>query len=146
MRHYEIVVILNPDCDRESAHGQESAYNVMIEKYKAIITRDGGKVHRYEDWSRPRQYPVYMIKGRKKCHYFLMNFECATAELNELKKKLDYNDHTLRYLITKQKKAITGDSFMLVELKNQSTFRDNKRQSYSAQTKPSSVTATTQGE
>jgi len=75
-----------------------------------------------------------------------MNFECATAELNELKKKLDYNDHTLRYLITKQKKAITGDSFMLVELKNQSTYRDNKRQSYPAQTKPSSVTAATQGE
>ena len=59
-----------------------------------------------------------------------MNFECGVAELNELKKKLDYNDHKLRYLITRRKKAITEPSTMMQSLKNQSYNRDRRSSGY----------------
>ena len=87
-------------------------------------------MHRFEDWQRPRQYPTYLIEGLKKCHYFLMNFECGVAELEELKKKLDYNDHKLRYLITRRNKAITEPSKMLQSLKNQSYNRERRTSGY----------------
>ena len=44
MRHYEITLIVHPD--------QSSQVTTMIEKYKEIITKSGGKIHREEDWGR----------------------------------------------------------------------------------------------
>ncbi len=42
MRHYEIVFLVHPD--------QSEQVPAMIERYKTIISADGGKVHRLEDW------------------------------------------------------------------------------------------------
>ena len=140
MRHYEIVVILNPECDRESVRGSEGGFNNLVEKYRSIVCSKGGKVHRFEDWQRPRSYPrYYMIKASKKYHYFLMNFECGTEELDELKKRLNYNDHTIRYLLTKQKKAKTEPSAMYTARKNQATQRE--RRSFSSDNQAPAVEA-----
>ena len=42
MRHYEIVFMVHPD--------QSEQVPSMIERYTAAITKDGGKMHRLEDW------------------------------------------------------------------------------------------------
>ncbi len=44
MRHYEIVFMVHPD--------QSEQVPAMIERYTNMITADGGKVHRLEDWGR----------------------------------------------------------------------------------------------
>jgi small subunit ribosomal protein S6 len=44
MRHYEIALIVHPD--------QSAQVETMMGKYKEIITADGGKIHREEDWGR----------------------------------------------------------------------------------------------
>ena len=55
MRHYEIVLLIHPD--------QSEQVPAMLERYKAMITAGGGKVHRVEDWGR-RQL-AYRSKARQ---------------------------------------------------------------------------------
>ncbi|MFM1858948.1 MAG: hypothetical protein RL133_448 [Pseudomonadota bacterium] len=103
LRHYEVVFIVHPD--------QSEQVPAMIEKYTAMVTAHGGKLHRLEDWGR-RQL-AYPIEKIAKAHYVLMNIECGQAELDELENAFRFNDAVLRHLVVKMKKAETGPSPML---------------------------------
>jgi len=103
MRHYEIVFIVHPD--------QSEQVPAMIERYQALVTADGGKVHRLEDWGR-RQL-AYPIQKLVKAHYVCLNVECGQPALEELEHAFRYNDAVLRHLVIKTKKAETGPSLML---------------------------------
>lgn len=83
----------------------------MIERYQAIVTADGGKMHRLEDWGR-RQL-AYPIQKLVKAHYVCMNIECGQAALDELEHSFRYNDAILRHLVIKTKKADTSASVMM---------------------------------
>ena len=97
MRHYEIVFLVHPD--------QSEQVPAMIERYKALIENDGGKVHRLEDWGR-RQL-AYPIQHLAKAHYVLMNIESSAAVLAELESGFRFNDAVLRHLIVKRDNAVT---------------------------------------
>ena len=88
MRHYEVVFLVHPD--------QSEQVPAMIERYKAIIEGDGGKIHRLEDWGR-RQL-AYPIQNLAKAHYVLMNIECTQNALSELVSNFRFNDAVLRHL------------------------------------------------
>ncbi len=103
MRHYEIVFIVHPD--------QSEQVPGMVERYQAMVTADGGKVHRLEDWGR-RQL-AYPIQKLVKAHYVCMNVECSQAVLDELEHTFRYNDAVLRHLVIKTKKAETEPSIMM---------------------------------
>ncbi len=97
MRHYEIVFLVHPD--------QSEQVPAMIERYKALIENDGGKIHRLEDWGR-RQL-AYPIQHLAKAHYVLMNIECNASVLAELESGFRFNDAVLRHLIVKRENAVT---------------------------------------
>jgi len=102
MRHYEIVFMVHPD--------QSDQVPGMIERYKQVITADGGAVHRLEDWGRRQlAYPIQKIH---KAHYVLMNIECTQAALDELNSLFRFNDAVLRHIVLNQDKAITTPSPM----------------------------------
>ncbi|MFA5521886.1 MAG: 30S ribosomal protein S6 [Castellaniella sp.] len=103
MRHYEVVFIVHPD--------QSEQVPAMIERYQGLITAEGGKIHRLEDWGR-RQL-AYPIQKLVKAHYVCLNIECGQAELDELEHSFRYNDAILRHLIIKKKDAITEPSLMM---------------------------------
>lgn len=103
MRHYEVVFVVHPD--------QSEQVPAMIERYTALVSSKGGKVHRLEDWGR-RQL-AYPIEKVAKAHYVLMNIECGQAELDELEHAFRFNDAVLRHLVVKMKKAETDPSPML---------------------------------
>jgi len=103
MRHYEVVFIVHPD--------QSEQVPAMIERYQAIVTADGGKQHRLEDWGR-RQL-AYPIQKLVKAHYVCMNIECGQTALDELEHAFRYNDAILRHLVIKTKKADTSSSVMM---------------------------------
>jgi small subunit ribosomal protein S6 len=103
MRHYEICFIVHPD--------QSEQVPAMIDRYKALISGQGGKVHRVEDWGR-RQL-AYPIEKLVKAHYVLMNIECGKPTLDELEHGFRYNDAVLRHLTVSAKKAETGPSPMM---------------------------------
>ncbi len=103
MRHYEVVFIVHPD--------QSEQVPPMIEKYSAMVTAKGGRIHRLEDWGR-RQL-AYPIEKIAKAHYVLMNIECGQEELDELEHAFRFNDAVIRHLVVKMKKAETTPSPML---------------------------------
>jgi len=103
MRHYEIVLLIHPD--------QSEQVPAMNERYRAIIEKNEGKIHRQEDWGR-RQL-AYPIKKIHKAHYVLLNIECDNEALEALEHAFRYNDAILRHLILKRDHAITELSAML---------------------------------
>ena len=103
MRHYELCVIVHPD--------QSEQVPAMLERYQSLITSQGGKVHRVEDWGR-RQL-AYPIQKLVKAHYLLLNIECGKSTLDELEHAIRYNDAVLRHIIIGMKKAETTPSPMM---------------------------------
>jgi len=103
MRHYEICFIVHPD--------QSEQVPAMIDRYKNLVTGQGGKVHRVEDWGR-RQL-AYPIDKLVKAHYVLVNIECGKPTLDELEHGFRYNDAVLRHLTVGTKKAETTPSPMM---------------------------------
>ena len=110
MRHYEIDFIVHPD--------QSEQVPAMVERYKALVTAQGGQIHRLEDWGR-RQL-AYPIQKLHKAHYVLMNIECNGETLAELEHGFKFNDAILRHLTIKMKRAITTPSPMMKEEKSKS--------------------------
>jgi small subunit ribosomal protein S6 len=97
MRHYEVVFLVHPD--------QSEQVPAMVERYKALIEGDNGKIHRLEDWGR-RQL-AYPIQHLAKAHYVLLNIECSAAVLAELESGFRFNDAVLRHLIVTRENAVT---------------------------------------
>jgi small subunit ribosomal protein S6 len=103
MRHYEVVFLVHPD--------QSEQVPAMIERYKALIEADKGKIHRLEDWG--RRQVAYPINNLAKAHYVLMNIECGQGLLKELETGFRFNDAVLRHLIIVRDDAVTDQSFIL---------------------------------
>lgn len=111
MRHYEIVFLVHPD--------QSEQVPAMIERYREMITKEKGKVHRLEDWGR-RQL-AYSINKIHKAHYVLMNVECNQAALDNIKQAFRFNDAVLRNLILLRNEAITETSPLMKKEKTDRT-------------------------
>ena len=125
MRHYEIVVMVHPD--------QSEQVPAMIERYKAMVESDGGKVHRMEDWGRRQlAYPVAKLH---KAHYVLMNVECSDSVLKELESAFRFNDAVIRKLVVRKDAAETEQSplFKVPE--------EDKKPEYKSRASESSETA-----
>lgn len=103
MRHYEVVFVVHPD--------QSEQVPAMIERYKSLVTSQGGAIHRLEDWGR-RQL-AYPIQKLVKAHYVCVNIECSQETLDELEHAFRYNDAVLRHLVVRTKKAETAPSPMM---------------------------------
>jgi small subunit ribosomal protein S6 len=110
MRHYEIVFIVHPD--------QSEQVPAMVERYKGMVSNNGGNVHRLEDWGRRQlTYPIQKIH---KAHYVLMNIECDQKTLDEIEDAFKFNDAVLRHLTVKMERAVTEPSAMMKEEKSKS--------------------------
>jgi small subunit ribosomal protein S6 len=112
MRHYEVVFIVHPD--------QSEQVPAMIERYRTLVTSNGGTMHRLEDWGRRQlAYPIQKIH---KAHYVLMNIECNQFVLDELEHAFKFNDAVLRHLTISTKEAVTVPSPMMKEEKSKSVL------------------------
>ena len=103
MRHYEIVFMVHPD--------QSEQVPGMIERYTTAIQKDGGQVHRLEDWGRRQlAYPINKIH---KAHYVLMNVEASNDALDELTTTFRFNDAVIRNLVIRRDEPSTEESFIM---------------------------------
>lgn len=103
MNHYEIVLMVHPDQSEQVAN--------IVGRYVDMIKAKGGKIHRQEDWG--RKSLAYPINKLHKAHYVLLNVELNISELKDLTDALRYNDFILRYLVIKEKGAVTEPSIMV---------------------------------
>ncbi len=118
MRHYEIVFLVHPD--------QSEQVPGMIERYTQTIEKDGGKVHRLEDWGR-RQL-AYPIQKVHKAHYVLLNVEASNEAIEELATNFRYNDAILRNMVLRTDEAVTAESpIMKAEKEGRDRRRDKPR-------------------
>ena len=109
MRHYEVVFMVHPD--------QSEQVPGMIDRYTAAITKDGGKVHRLEDWGRRQlAYPINKIH---KAHYVLLNVEADQAAIDELTTNFRYNDAVIRNLVMRTDAPVSDESPIMKAEKEQ---------------------------
>ena len=118
MRHYEVVIMVHRD------HSDQVAG--MIERYRGLIARGNGTVHRIEDWGRRQlAYPVAKIH---KAHYVLMNIEVTSETLAELESAFRFNDAVIRNLVIRRQEADTTTSKIYEEeLRDQEKERERDR-------------------
>ncbi len=108
MKHYEIVFLVHPD--------QSEQVPAMIERYRAMIEGESGKIHRLEDWGRRQlAYPINKIH---KAHYVLMNIECSQTVLDELSHAFRFNDAVVRNLIIARDEPVI-DASPLIKSKDE---------------------------
>ncbi len=118
MRHYEIVFLVHPD--------QSEQVNAMVDRYRTMITNNGGRIHRQEDWGRRQlAYPIAKVH---KAHYVLLNIECDAPTLDELTSAFRFNDAVLRHLVVKRDDAVTEPSLM-ARAKDEHDERESERRS-----------------
>jgi len=131
MRHYEIVFIVHPD--------QSEQVPAMIDRYKALVTTGGGKVHRIEDWGRRQMaYPIAKVF---KAHYVMLNIEINQATLDELEHAFKFNDAVLRHLTVQKDTAETGPSPMMKEEKAKSVETRDQPREHSKEEQPKEAAA-----
>ncbi|MFP4561385.1 MAG: 30S ribosomal protein S6 [Thiohalorhabdus sp.] len=107
MNHYEILFIVHPD--------QSDQVPPLVEKYKGMLTQNGGTVHREEDWGRRKlAYPINKVH---KGHYVLLNVECDAAEVDEMAEAFRFNDAILRHMVVRKEKAETEPTQIYKSLK-----------------------------
>ena len=118
MRHYEVVFMVHPD--------QSEQVRGMMDRYRQMIERGGGAVHRMEDWGRRQlAYPIAKIH---KAHYVLMNVEVDAETLEELESAFRFNDAVIRNLIIRRQHPITETSKIYEEeLREQEKDRERER-------------------
>ncbi len=125
MRHYEIVFMVHPD--------QSEQVPGMIERYSNTITKDGGSVHRLEDWGRRQlAYPIAKVH---KAHYILMNVEASNEAMDELTTTFRYNDAVIRNLVIRRDEPVVAES-PIMKAEKESRERKSRYEERQASEKP----------
>jgi small subunit ribosomal protein S6 len=87
MRHYELMVIMEPEMD-------ERAVGPSLDKFLNVIKKSGGTVEKVDVWGRRRL--SYEINKRSEGIYAVLNVVCEPAAVAELDRQLTLNESVLR--------------------------------------------------
>ena len=87
MRHYEVMVILDPDLE-------ERTVAPSLETYLNVIRTSGGSVEKLDVWGRRRL--AYEIKKKSEGIYAVVDLQAEPAAVAELERQLRLNESILR--------------------------------------------------
>jgi small subunit ribosomal protein S6 len=87
MRHYELMVILDPELE-------ERTVTPSLETYLKIIKDSGGTVNKLDLWGKRRMSFEILIKGEG--IYAVIDMNCEPAAIKELDRQLNLNESVLR--------------------------------------------------
>ena len=87
MRHYEVMVILDPDLE-------ERTIGPSIDTYLNLIRQSGGTVDKIDVWGRRRL--AYESNKRPEGIYAVLDLQCEPAAVKELDRQLSLNESVLR--------------------------------------------------
>ncbi len=80
---YELVLLLNQEAE--------------LEQVKGLITSLKGKIEKEEKWG--EKTLAYPIKKNHRALFFSLTFDIDKKNSGELRKKLNFNDKLLRFLL-----------------------------------------------
>jgi len=114
MNLYETVLLVNPELPLKDA--QE-----LSEKYQELIKKQKGEIVNTEAWGKLRL--AYEVQDHKEGLYFLIQFNSETSVLNELEKRIKYDDNILRHSLVK----IDGKKFKLKKKSDEKEKKERPR-------------------
>jgi len=87
MRHYELMVILNPDLE-------EKTVGPSLDQFLGVIRDGGGTVEKVDIWGRRRL--SFEIDKRWEGIYAVVDLQAEPAVVKELDRQLNLNESVLR--------------------------------------------------
>ena len=87
MRHYELMVILDPDLE-------ERTVAPSLDQFLTVVRNDGGTVDNVDIWGRRRL--AYEIDKRVEGIYAVIDLQAESGTVAELDRQLNLNDAVLR--------------------------------------------------
>ncbi len=87
MRHYEVMVILDPDLE-------ERAISPLIENFLSVVRDGKGKVEKIDTWGRRRL--SYEINKKPEGIYSVIDLQAEPATVKELDRQMNLNESVLR--------------------------------------------------
>ena len=87
MRHYELMVILDPELE-------ERTVTPSLETYLKIIKVSGGTVDKLDVWGKRRM--SFEILKKSEGIYAVVDMHCEPAAIKELDRQLNLNESVLR--------------------------------------------------
>jgi small subunit ribosomal protein S6 len=87
MRHYEVMVILDPDLE-------ERTVAPSLDTFLNVVKQDGGTVDKVDIWGRRRL--SFEIDKKTEGIYAVLDLTCNPAAVLELDRQLNLNEAVLR--------------------------------------------------
>jgi small subunit ribosomal protein S6 len=87
MRHYEVMVILDPDLE-------ERTVAPSLETFLNVVKADGGTVDKVDIWGRRRL--SFEINKKAEGIYAVLDLTCNPSAVQELDRQLNLNEAVLR--------------------------------------------------
>ncbi|MBU3059942.1 30S ribosomal protein S6 [Nocardia sp. NEAU-G5] len=95
MRHYEVMVILDPSLD-------ERVVGPNLDTMLNVVKTEGGKVDKVDIWGRRRL--AYEIAKQSEGIYAVVNLTAEPATVSELDRQLGLNESVLRTKVLRSDK------------------------------------------
>ena len=95
MRHYELMVILDPNLD-------ERTVAPSLDTFLNVVRQDGGKVDKIDVWGKRRL--AYEIAKHNEGIYAVIDISAEPKTVNELDRQLGLNESVLRTKVLRQDK------------------------------------------
>ena len=87
MRHYELMVILDPDVE-------ERTVAPALDQFLSVVKKDGGNVEKVDIWGRRRM--SFEIAKKSEGIYAVVDLQAEPATVKELDRQLNLNESVLR--------------------------------------------------
>lgn len=87
MRHYEVMIILDPDLE-------ERAVSPLIESFLSVVREGNGKVEKVDTWGRRRL--AYEINKKPEGIYSVIELQADPTVVKELDRQMNLNESVLR--------------------------------------------------
>jgi small subunit ribosomal protein S6 len=87
MRHYELMVILDPDVE-------ERTVAPALDQFLSVVKKDGGNVEKVDIWGRRRL--SFEISKKTEGIYAVVDLQAEPATVKELDRQLNLNEAVLR--------------------------------------------------
>ena len=92
MRHYEVMIILDPDLE-------EKTIQPSLEAFLNVIRGDGGTVNNVDIWGRRRM--AYEINHKAEGFYVVLDLTATPEAVAELDRQLNLNEAIVRTKVTR---------------------------------------------
>ena len=92
MRHYEVMIILDPDLE-------EKTIQPSLEAFLNVIRGEGGTVNNVDIWGRRRM--AYEINHKGEGIYVVLDLTATPAAVAELDRQLNLNEAIVRTKVTR---------------------------------------------